>query len=126
MKERFMGDVSGGTVGLVAVVLLLGIPMAAMYTYFRVKKLKADERMAAMARGVTIPFEEPVPPAARSRKNAILLISGAIGFIATFGVIAGIMHEPETWTASAFGLIPLSIGIGYLLDFTITRREAHS
>jgi len=46
--------------------------------------------------------------------------------MATFGVIAGIVHEPETWTAAAFGLIPLSIGIGYLLDFTITRREAHS
>jgi hypothetical protein len=44
--------------------------------------------------------------------------------MATFGVIAGIVHEPETWTAAAFGLIPLSIGIGYLLDFTITRREA--
>jgi len=26
----------------------------------------------------------------------------------------------------AFGMIPLALGIGYLLDFTITRREAHS
>ena len=121
-----MGEVSGGFIGLVAVILSLGIPMAAMYTYFRVKRLKTDERMAAIARGVAVPFEEPVPPAARSRKNAILLICGAIGYIATFGVIAGIMREPETWTAAAFGLIPLSIGIGYLLDFTLTRREAHS
>jgi len=121
-----MGDVGAGLIGLVAVVLFLGIPMAGMYTYFRVKKLKTDERMAAIARGVSVPFEEPVAPAARSRKNAILLISGAVGYIATFGVIAGIVHEPETWTAAAFGLIPLSIGVGYLLDFTITRREAHT
>jgi len=120
-----MGDVGAGLIGLVAVILFLGIPMAGMYTYFRVKKLKTDERMAAIARGVSVPFEEPVAPAARSRKNAILLISGAIGYIATFGVIAGIVHEPETWTAAAFGLIPFSIGVGYLLDFTITRREAH-
>ena len=120
-----MGDVGAGLIGLVAVILFLGIPMAGMYTYFRVKKLKTDERMAAIARGVSVPFEEPVAPAARSRKNAILLISGAVGYIATFGVIAGIVHEPETWTAAAFGLIPLSIGVGYLLDFTITRREAH-
>jgi|SRR5215469_492824 len=121
-----MNDVSGGMIGLVAVILSLGIPMAAMYTYFRVRKLKADERMAAIARGVSVPFEEPVPPAARSRKNAILLISGAIGFMATFGVIAVVDHEPETWAAAAFGLLPLSIGIGYLLDFTISRNEAHS
>jgi hypothetical protein len=121
-----MGDVGAGMIGLAAVVLSLGIPMAAMYTFFRVKKLKTDERMAAIARGVAVPFEEPIAPAARSRKNAILLISGAIGFMATFGLIAGIVHEPETWTAAAFGLIPLSIGVGYLLDFTLTRREAHS
>jgi hypothetical protein len=113
-------------IGLVAVVLSLGIPMALMYTYYRVKKLKADERMAAIARGVAIPFEEPVPPAARSRKAAILLISGAIGFMATFGMIGVIEHEPDTWSAAAFGLIPLAVGIGYLLDFTLARREAHS
>src|SRR5262249_29245439 len=125
-KEMDMGDVGAGMIGLAAVVLSLGIPMAAMYTYFRVKKLKTDERMAAIARGATVPFAEEVAPAARSRKNAILLMSGAIGFIATFGAIAGITHEPETWAAAAFGLIPLAVGIGYLLDFTITRREAHS
>ena len=45
-----MGDVGAGLIGLVAVVLSLGIPMAGMYTYFRVKKLKSEERMAAIAR----------------------------------------------------------------------------
>jgi Domain of unknown function (DUF6249) len=121
-----MGDVGVGIVGLAAVVLSLGIPMAAMYTYYRVKKLRADERMAAIARGITVPFETEVTPTARSRKNGILLVSGAIGFMATFGVIAGIEHEPDTWSAAAFGLIPLAIGIGYFVDFTLSRREAHS
>ena len=122
-----MADINGGEmIGLVAVVLSLGIPMALMYTYYRVKKLRVEERMAAVARGVAVPFEEPLPPAARSRKAAILLITGAIGFIACFGVIAGIEHEPETWSAAAIGLIPLCVGIGYLIDYTFARREAHS
>ena len=121
-----MGDVGVGIVGLVAVVLSLGIPMAAMYTYYRVKKLRADERMAAIARGVSVPFETEVPPAARSRKNGILLVCGALGYIATFGAIAGITHEPDTWAAAAFGFIPLAIGIGYFIDFTLSRSEAHS
>ena len=116
----------GGMIGLAAVVLSLGIPMALMYTYYRVKKLKVDERMAAVARGVAVPFEEPVAPAARYRKAAILLISGAVGFMAAFGVIAVVEHEPDTWSAVALGIIPLAMGIGYLLDFTITNREAHS
>lgn len=121
-----MGDLGAGIVGLAAVVLSLGIPMAGMYTYYRVKKLRAEERMAALARGVAIPFETEVSPEARSRKAGILLVCGAIGFIATFGAIAGIEHEPDTWAAAAFGLIPLAVGIGYFIDFTLSRREAHS
>jgi hypothetical protein len=124
-KEINMSD-AGGLIGLAAVVLSLGIPMAAMYTYFRVKKLHSDERTAAIARGVAVPFETAVSPAARSRKNAILLISGAIGYMAAFGAIAGIAHEPDTWAAVALGFIPLAIGIGYFIDFTLSRREAHS
>ena len=46
--------------------------------------------------------------------------------MAAFGAIAGIEHEPDTWAAAAFGLIPLAIGIGYFLDFTLSSREAHS
>jgi hypothetical protein len=121
-----MGEVGVGIVGLAAVVLSLGIPMAGMYIYYRVKKLRADERMAALARGVTIPFETEVSPEARSRKAGILLVCGALGFMATFGAIAGIEHEPDTWAAAAFGLIPLAVGIGYFIDFTLSRREAHS
>lgn len=121
-----MGDVGGGVIGLIAVILSLGIPMAAMYCYYRVKKLRADERMAAIARGVTVPFETEVSPLARSRKNGILLVSGAIGCMATFGAIAVIAREPETLAAAAFGLIPLAVGIGYFIDFKLNRDEAHS
>jgi hypothetical protein len=126
LKEIDMSDVGGGLIGLAAVVLSLGIPMAAMYTYFRVKKLRSDERTAAIARGVAVPFEREVSPAARSRKNAILLISGAAGYMAAFGAIAAIAREPETWAAAALGFIPLAVGIGYWIDFTLGRREATS
>src|SRR5260370_41767365 len=86
LKEINMSD-AGGLIGLAAVVLSLGIPMAAMYTYFRVKKLRSDERTAAIARGVAVPFAAEVSPTARSRKNAILLISGAIGYMAACGAL---------------------------------------
>ena len=45
------------TIGLVAVILSLGFPLGAMYTYFCVRKLRSQERLAAMARGVEIPME---------------------------------------------------------------------
>jgi hypothetical protein len=34
-------------IGLAAVVMSLGIPMAAMYTFFRVRKLRSEERSPA-------------------------------------------------------------------------------
>src|SRR5262245_17424527 len=44
-------------VGLAAVVLFFGIPLAAMYTFYRVRKLRTDERLAALARGVSVAIE---------------------------------------------------------------------
>jgi len=114
----------GDVIGLVAVILSLGIPIAAMYTYFRIRKLRTEERLAAIARGVEIPVVPELPPAARSRKAAILLISGALGYMAAFSFIARITGEPDTWAAVALGLIPLAVGVGYLIDFTFVRRES--
>ena len=47
----------GQIIGLVAVIMSLGIPIAAMYMFYRVRKLRTDERMAALARGVAVPME---------------------------------------------------------------------
>jgi hypothetical protein len=116
----------GDLIGLVAVILALGIPIAALYTYYRVRKLRTEERLAAIARGVEIPVAQELPPAARSRKTGILLVSGALGYMAAFGFIARIANEPDTWAAVALGLIPLAVGIGYFLDATLVRRESRA
>jgi Domain of unknown function (DUF6249) len=117
---------NGDLIGLVAVILSLGIPIAGMYTFYRVRKLRSEERMAAIARGVAIPAEPELDQAARSRRAGILLIAGAVGFMVTFGVIARVTGEPETWVVSAFGFIPLAIGIGYFVDWALLGRDAHA
>ena len=76
---------TGEFIGLVAVVLTLGIPVAGMYTYYHVRKLRSQERLAAMARGVEIPMVAELSESARSRRAGILLCSGALGFIAALG-----------------------------------------
>jgi hypothetical protein len=115
----------GQLVGLVAVIMLFGIPLGAMYTYYRVRRLRTEERLAAIARGVSVPMEPELSQAARSRRAGILLVAGALGFIITFGLIAQIEHEPETWVAASFGIIPLALGLGYFLDCTLIRRDLH-
>ena len=37
----------GQLIGLVAVIMSLGIPLGAMYTYYHVRKLRTEERLAA-------------------------------------------------------------------------------
>src|SRR6202790_99082 len=110
------------SVGLVAVILSLGFPLGAIYTYYCVRKLRSQERLAAMARGVEIPMEPELSPGARSRRWGILLVSGALGYSATFATIAR-FAEPEAWTAAAFGMIPLTVGIGFFLEWTLIRRD---
>jgi hypothetical protein len=116
----------GEIIGLAAVIMSLGIPLGGMYTYYRVRKLRTEERLAAIARGVAIPMEPELSQAARSRRSGILLISGALGYIVTFGIIARVVSEPETWAAAAFGVIPLAVGFGYFLDSTLIRRDLRS
>jgi len=115
----------GQLIGLVAVIMSLGIPLGAMYTYYRVRKLRSEERLAAIARGVDVPMIAELSETARSRRYGILLVSASLGYILTFGVIAQIEREPNSWVAASFGIIPLAIGIGYFVDATLIRRDLH-
>src|SRR5579863_2722108 len=112
----------GEIIGLVAVTLGMGIPIGALYTYYRVRKLRSEERLAAIARGVDIPMQPDLSQAAHSRRAGILLISAAVGFMITFGLIARIEAERDALTVAAFGIIPLAIGLGYIFDFSLVRR----
>ena len=108
-------------VGFAAVIMIFGIPMAALYTYYRVRKLRTEERLAAIARGVSVPMEPELTQAARSRRAGILLVCASIGYTVTFALIS--RTEPDAWVAAAFGIIPFAVGLGFFLDATLIRRD---
>jgi hypothetical protein len=114
-----MGEITG----LAAVVTIFGMPTAvlAMYTYYRVRKLRTEERLAAITRGAALPMEPDLSEAARSRRAGILLTAGAIGYMVTFFMIARV--EPDAWVAGAFGAIPLALGLGFFTDSALIRRD---
>jgi hypothetical protein len=95
-----------------------------MYTFYRVRKLRTEERLAAMQRGIAVPMEPDLSQAAHSRRAGILLIAGAVGFMLTFTIVGRV--EPDARMIAAFGAIPFALGLGYLLDSTLVRREAHT
>jgi hypothetical protein len=114
----------GNLVGLVAVIMIFGIPIAAMYTFYHVRKLRTEERLAAIARGANVPMQPELPEAARSRRSGILLVTGALGYMLTFALIARV--ESDAWVAAAFAIIPLCVGLGFFLDSALVRRDLHA
>ena len=79
-------------------------------------------RMAAIARGVDVPMQADLSESARSRRSGILLVAGALGYIATFALIGRV--EPDATIAATFGIIPLAVGIGFFVDHALIRRDA--
>jgi hypothetical protein len=92
-----------------------------MYTYYRVHRLRMEERVAAIARGADVPMEPDLSEAARSRRWGILLSAISLGYVAMMAIIA--RSEPDAWKAAAIGIVPLAAGIGFLLDFALIRRD---
>ena len=115
-----------GLTGLTAVVMFLAVPLVAigMYTFYRVRKLRTDERLAAMQRGLSIPLEPELSEAAKSRRYGILLVAGALGYMMAFTIVA--RYEPDAMIAAAFGAIPFTLGLGYFLDSALIRRDART
>ena len=115
-----------GLTGLAAVVMLFGMPIAiaGMYAFYRVRKLRTEERVAAIQRGVDVPMAAELPESARSRRAGILLVAGAVGYMLAFSIVARV--EPDALMAAAFGAIPFTLGLGFFLDSALIRRDART
>jgi hypothetical protein len=103
--------------------LTCGLPVAALYTYYRVRKLRSQERLAAIERGTQIPMEPELTQYARSRRAGLLLVCGGLGFMIMFAVIGRVVDEPHTLAAGAFGILPVAVGIGYFIDAMLLHRD---
>jgi hypothetical protein len=119
---------------LVAIVAIISGTVSKAHS----SRLRAEQRMALLARGVPISeiegllqterIEDPLPssPARRmgaSRKAAMVLISVGFGLIAFGIVLTAIEHDREVFTVAAAGLIPLAIGIGFFVDYSMQRKD---
>jgi hypothetical protein len=100
-------------------------------------RLRAEQRMAMVARGMSAddidkllgnrsadkPVKDPVQSVATTRRIAIVLISTGIGLVLFFLVLAWILSVHEVLSGAAAGLIPLTIGIGFLIDYNLQKRD---
>jgi hypothetical protein len=104
-------------------------------------RLKADQRMALLARGHSLaeieavlktendvygssrPEKDPLRSLGNARRTAVVLISTGLGLIAFFSALAFVVGNPKVFAGAAVGLIPLLIGLGFVVDYQLQKRE---
>ncbi len=117
-------------------IMILGIVVAGIWSGIRNHEIQSTERLAAIAKGVPVPptpeelaimHGKPSADATRRRGNVRLagtiLVIGALGVVAFFLILAGILRERDVLCGAAVGLIPLGIGIALLIDARTQTRE---
>jgi hypothetical protein len=116
--------------------MVLGIVLGGVWSGIRTREIEGQERLAAIAKGVTPPptpaelaiiHGRPTANYARRRANirlsGIVLLGCAAGLILFFIALATILQQRNVLCGAAVGLIPFAIGIGFLIDTRIQSRE---
>jgi hypothetical protein len=103
-------------------------------------RLKADQRMAMVARGMSADDidkllgktkeeeeerapKDPLRSLGNARRAAIVLIASGVGVVLFGLLLAGILGQHNVLIVAAAGLIPLAIGVGFLVDYHMQKGE---
>jgi hypothetical protein len=123
--------VAGCAVGAIAIV-------SGIWLDGHKRRLKSEERLAMLARGVPLAeiekilgagsedkpaVKDPLQSLGNARRAGIVLVSVGAGLVLFFLVLAEILHVREILSGAAAGLIPLAIGIGFFIDYNLQKRE---
>jgi hypothetical protein len=106
------------------------------------QRLKADQRMAMLQRGMSaeqiaqilqpeesdecgqaVRTKDPLRSLGNARRAGIVLVSIGLGVVVFGLLLTEILQVREVLTVSATGLIPLAIGIGFFVDYGLQKRE---
>jgi hypothetical protein len=102
------------------------------------RRVKADQRMAMVARGMSAEdidkllgsanddskrVKDPLRSLANTRTWGIVLISTGVGLVLFSLALTAILGVHEVLSAGAAGLIPLAIGVGFLIDYQMQKRD---
>ena len=126
----FSVPLGGLAVGAIAII-------AGTMSQVHAQKLKAEQRMAMVARGMSADeidkllgkssadgrTRDPLQSLRNTRRTAIVLISTGVGIGLFFMVLAHIVNTHEVLSGGAVALIPLAIGVGFLIDYNLQKRD---
>jgi hypothetical protein len=129
MESPFVVPVAG-------CLMVLGIVLGGVWSGIRTREIESTERLAAIARGIAPPptpaelaimHGRPNSSLARRRANirlsGIVLLGTGVGLVLFFIVLSSILQVRNVLCGAAVGLIPLAIGVAFLIDTRIQTRE---
>src|SRR5271170_7597314 len=102
------------------------------------QRLRAEQRMTMVARGMSAddidkllggvgedakPPRDPLRSLGNARRTAISLISTGLGLVLFGLLLTWIVAERDVLVVAAAGLIPLAIGLGFVVDYHLQNRE---
>jgi len=102
------------------------------------QRLRAEQRMAMVARGMNAddidkllggvgddakPPRDPLRSLGYARRTALALLGTGFGLVLFGAALAWIVGEHKVLAVAAAGLIPLSIGVGFVVDYQLQKRE---
>lgn len=122
---------------IAAFAMVLGIVIAKEIAEYHVRRLKTEERLAAIAKGVPLPPdlaledghpERSLTPEERERHarglrtGGIACIAVGIGLALFSFALTAIVHQRDVLAVAAAGIIPFAVGVGLVVDYKLRTR----
>ena len=120
-------------VPILGIIFAVGLPLSIPIVYIalnyrkrrRLMELSHAERMAAIERGMEVP---PLPLElidGQSRRRRSSLLPGLVWFFIGLAMVAGSISIGDDLPV-VFGLVPLGIGLAYLIYYAVEGRQAEA
>jgi hypothetical protein len=124
------------TVAVAGCLMILGLGCFGIYSEMDQKRIRSQERMTLLARGMSIEdierlqrqvqnedVTDPVRTMNNIRRTAMILFGSGSGIV-LFGLpFAWILKTSALLIVPAAGLIPIAIGVGFWIDYKLQARD---
>ncbi len=124
------------TVAVAGCLMILGLGCFGIYSEMDQKRIRSQERMTLLARGMSIEdierlqrqvqnedVTDPVRTMNNIRRTAMILFASGVGIVAFGLLLASILANRVLLIVPAAGLIPVAIGVGFWIDYKMQARD---
>ncbi len=113
--------IAGMITGIIITLAFFGAIAFAFYMNFRKRQIQSREILAAIEKGIEVPFPPPKEPKERNYLN--------LGLVWTFVGVAftlALWFSARVMEAAAWGFLPIALGVAFLLIGYLEKRKKAS